>query len=109
MPERHEFGPVALEDQPHGYTESIAPPLPRKVGLMSENERLKQEFSDAAKSIKGAVKEATGHVLGDDDLVQEGARDKKEPGTPSNGDVPGPSHPSEGGGRVAGEQSGREW
>jgi hypothetical protein len=76
---------------------------------MSEDERLKQEFVDAAKSIKGAVKEATGRVLGDDDLAQEGARDKEEPRTPSHNDSPGPSHPSKGGGRVAGEQSGREW
>lgn len=76
---------------------------------MSENERLKQEFVDTAKSIKAGVKEAPGRVLGDDDLAQEGARDKEELGTPSNDDPPGPSHPSKGGGRVAGEQSGREW
>ena len=76
---------------------------------MSGNERLKQEFMEGMKDLKGAATETVGKVMGRDDLVDKGEKEQAESSTPRNDEYSGPSHEPMGGGTVSGEKSGREW
>ena len=76
---------------------------------MSENERLKHDFVDAIDSIKGVAKETVGNLVGRDDLIEEGREEQRQSGYPPDDHDPERPDESRGGGRVAGERSGREW
>jgi uncharacterized protein YjbJ (UPF0337 family) len=77
------------------------------MNMPEEPSRFKQEVTDAVDDAKGLLKEAAGHLSGRDDLAEEGKSEQTK--APLRADDYQPTaNTTRGGGRVSGEDSGRE-